>query len=100
MDQPAPDPKREALTAAFANADAAMNTAMQQLMSMADVLVDYVRGIAPGPEATLSLLYAVWPHLDQGDRLRFLIENLTPTERRAIQTGLWPDELTEEGAEE
>jgi hypothetical protein len=43
------------------------------------------RGIAQ--ETPLTTLHRVWRQVAPGDRLRFLVEMLTPNERRALQLG-------------
>jgi hypothetical protein len=40
----------------------------------------------------LETLHRIWRKVSPEDRAKFLIEMLTPAERRLIQTGLWPDE--------
>jgi hypothetical protein len=48
------------------------------------------RGIPP--ETPLTTLHRYWRKVPPEDRLRFLLEMLTPNERRLIATGLWPEE--------
>ena len=43
-------------------------------------------------ESALTTLYRVWHHIPVWARLHFLIETLTPHERRIITEGLSPDE--------
>jgi|RhiMetStandDraft_8_1073273.scaffolds.fasta_scaffold18916_2 hypothetical protein len=43
----------------------------------------FVRELTP-----LDYLHRYWRKVDQEDRFRFLIEMLTPNERRALQLGL------------
>lgn len=43
-------------------------------------------------ETPLTTLHRVWRKVSPEDRARFLIEMLTPAERRLIQTGEWPEE--------
>ncbi len=41
----------------------------------------------------LDYLHRYWRQVSPEDRLRFLVEMLTPTERLLLQSGLWPDTL-------
>jgi hypothetical protein len=43
-------------------------------------------------EMPLATLHRVWRQVSPDDRARFLIEMLTPAERRLVATGLGPDE--------
>jgi hypothetical protein len=43
-------------------------------------------------ETPLMALHRAWRQLSNEDRARFLIEMLTPAERRLVATGLWPGE--------
>jgi hypothetical protein len=38
-------------------------------------------------------LHRLWRQIPPQDRLRFLIEMLTPAERRVVSTGLWPEDM-------
>jgi hypothetical protein len=40
----------------------------------------------------LDYLHRYWRKVSPEDRARFLVEMLTPTERRLVATGLWPEE--------
>ncbi len=43
----------------------------------------------------LDYLHRYWPQVSPEDRLRFLVEMLTSTERLLLQSGLWPEEVPE-----
>jgi hypothetical protein len=40
----------------------------------------------------LEQLYDLWEKLSNEDRARFLVEMLTPVERRLVASGVWPTE--------
>lgn len=46
----------------------------------------------PPPETPLDALHRYWRHVSPEDRLRFLVEMLTPNERRALQFGFDAEE--------
>jgi hypothetical protein len=50
------------------------------------------RYAAQVPESALATLHRVWRQVPTADRLRFLIEMLTPNERRVLSTGLFDKE--------
>jgi hypothetical protein len=43
-------------------------------------------------ETPLTTLHRVWRKVEPEERLRFLLEMLTPQERRVVATSLWPEE--------
>jgi hypothetical protein len=43
-------------------------------------------------ETPLTTLHRVWRKVAPDERLRFLLEMLTPQERRVVATSLWPEE--------
>jgi hypothetical protein len=83
--------RRAILEHAFLEANAAINMACERLVGAAEEIVEFVQASSLDDYGCLNLLYAVWPLVPPPQRMRFLMEMLTPPERVAIQTGLLPD---------
>ena len=67
-----------------------MRGAMQDVCAILEH--DVERAITAMQDApALQVLYFTWGQVSAPNRVRFLLEMLTPEERCAIQTGLWPD---------